>query len=155
MSEIYTLTIFSAEATNRIAADFSNYSYYVNWGSIIPEKYRHNKFLIKFSFYIDITSNQTSKSYLISANGLNIYNQNFQGLENMIGCVIIIMSRLGSAGVIGSNSTYNPTLMGSYSNSNTLNICIEEVSIFAGINAVVVFPNCVMTISFSPIILKY
>jgi hypothetical protein len=149
--ETYTLTLFSADSNNRIGTDISNMTYYVNWDGVIPEKYKCYKFLIKFSFYTDLSSNSNSKSYFIMANGLNLISANFQGMSNVLGCIPICVSRAGSVCTIGCSSVDNPTIMGNYPNSNMLNIIIEDLTNFSGMNNVALLPNYVLTITFTPI----
>ena len=150
--ETYTLTLFSGQTHNRTGTDISNYTYYVNWGSVIPEKYRNNKFLISFTFHTDFTSNSGSKTSVIQANGLNITSANFQGMPNVLGCVFINVSRTGSIGILSAGVGDNNTVMGSYPNSNNLNIYITDITNFAvAALGLPVLPNYMLTISFTPI----
>jgi hypothetical protein len=151
--ETYALTLFSGQTQNRTGTDISNYSYYVNWAAIIPEKYRNNKFLINFSFHTDVTSNSASKTSVIQANGLNLISANFQGMSNVLGCVYLNMSRTGAIGTLGASVSDNNTIMGNYPNSNNLNIYIVDITNFViAANGVAVLPNYMLTITFTPIV---
>ena len=150
--ETYTLTLFSAHTLNRTGTDISNYTYYVNWGSVIPEKYRNNKFLISFTFHTDFTTNSGSKTSVIQANGLNLTSANFQGMSNVLGCVFINVSRTQPIGTLGAGVGDNNTVMGNYPNSNYLNIYIVDITNFVvAPNGVACLPNYMLTISFTPI----
>jgi hypothetical protein len=150
--ETYTLTLFSGLSQNRTGSDISNYTYYVNWASIIPEKYRNNKFLINFSFHTDFTSNTASKTSVIQANGLNLISANFQGMSNVLGCIYLNTSRTGAIGTLGASVSDNNTIMGNYPNSNNINIYIVGVTDFVvSANGVATLPNYMLTITFTPI----
>ena len=150
--ETYVLTLYSAKSDNRTGTDISDYSYYVNWGAVIPEKYKNSKFLISFTFRSDITSNSSSNTSVVIANGLNLFTSNFQGITNALGCIYIASSRSSSVGIFGASSTDNLPVMGNYPNSNTLNILILDITNFVvDILGVATMPNYMMTISFTPI----
>jgi hypothetical protein len=149
--ETSTLTLFSAKDSNRSGSDISDYTYYVNWGAIIPEKYKNNKFLINFSYYSDVTSNSASKTSFICANGLNLISANFQGFSNVLGCIPISTSRTTSVCVYGASMSDNPPVMGNYPNSNNLEIKIFDVTTFSSQDAVGILPNYMLTITFTPI----
>jgi hypothetical protein len=148
--ETYTLTLFSGQTTNRTGTDLSDYSYYVNWGSIIPEKYRSNKFLISFTFHSDFTAVAGSRPAVVFANGLNLINQNFQGEVNILGVIIPNVIKTQVINAWTASTTDNQPVMGNYPNSNTLNIQLMDVTN----NAILAVPsmnNYIMMISFTPI----
>jgi hypothetical protein len=150
--ETYILTLFSAKSDNRTGTDISDYSYFVNWGAVIPEKYKTSKFLISFTFHSDVTSNTSSNTSVVIANGLNLFSSNFQGITNALGCIYIVSSRSGSIGTFGCSSADNQPVMGNYPNSNTLNILILDITNFVvDPLGVLTMPNYMMTISFTPI----
>lgn len=134
MPEKYTLTLLSALATGRTGTNLSNYTYTVNWASVIPETYRNNKFLLEFSFHSDFTSANLAKTAVIYANGLNLYNANFQGQSNILGSLGVKTSRNVSISMWEAKLGDNPAIMCNYPNSSNLNIVILDVINYAYMN---------------------
>ena len=70
MSKTYTLLLNSANSVNRIGTSTSDYSYYINWHSLLPKSV--NKFDVSFSLKSQMTTTQQTNIILLA---INVGNQ--------------------------------------------------------------------------------
>lgn len=80
--ENYTLVLQSSNAINRTGADNSIYQYFINWGTIIPNKHLNLKYNVNFSLNSGNVTTDSSTEYSLHINfgSTYTYNQNFSSV---------------------------------------------------------------------------
>jgi mevalonate kinase len=124
MSKTYTLLLNSANSVNRSGTAVTDYTYYVNWASFLPQNVE--RFDVSYSFKSTLTSTLQSSVVLLSANIGNqtTYDQTYS--QTPILCALTPYSNPGSTinFFYESKVTDECGFMISYPQNNNLSIRI-------------------------------
>jgi len=157
MKENYTLILNSQITTNRIGANKYNYSYNINWTSILPKPENINqKFLVRFSFISIVQASLMTDVYSLNINfgGSNMYDQ-IPSKNTYLGFLYPLANYTSAAaGTYTTNSysisklTDNPGITIEYPNNSLITINLVNINVASGNT----FPNdYILTLEFTPI----
>ncbi len=150
--EQFTVVLNSANATNVVqngtTYPVNDCTYTINWASIIPEKYRNNLFMLRFTFH-SVRSSVAVQSLIINAPNLGLNNRD-QGNQLILGCCYPTTSISGTSQVLFAGVSDNIPITCGYPRNTQIRIFFTQIS--DGATPGFSLTNYVLSLNFIPII---